>query len=104
MHIRIQRWVVWWFCLGVVAGAVAIVNILVRDLSQAQEKAVLLIGALHWLVGGLFCYGLKSLQIESYPPLRNDNRPRGLTPQSEWHPASDFLLPGNRKSLLRPRY
>jgi hypothetical protein len=24
--------------------------------------------------------------------------------QKEWHPASDFLLPGNRKSILPPKY
>ncbi len=115
MHVhfglRIHRWVIWWFCLGVVVGVVALVNILFRDLPRTQEKLVLLFGVLHWLVGGIFCYGFGAIQIEEHKEQLEDRtvaREDGGLPArrqpKEWHSASDFLLPGNRKSLLPPRY
>ena len=43
MHVhfglRIHRWVIWWFCLGLVVGVVALVNILFRDFPRTQEKS-----------------------------------------------------------------
>jgi hypothetical protein len=107
IHVRIHRWVLWWFIVGVVLGAVALVNILDRDLSRAQESVILMIGALNWLAGGIICYGYGAIRIEQ-PNERSgttDSAPgaRGRL-QTEWHAASDFVLPGNRKSFLPPKY
>lgn len=103
-HVRIHHWVVWWFYVGVVCGAVAIVNILWRDLSPTQIKAVLFIGALFWVLGGLACCACDGVKIAAPPkPAENAVKPPA-TPPEEWHSASDFVLPGNRKSLLPPKY
>ena len=107
IHVRIHRWVLWWFVVGVLLGAVALINILFRDLSRMEDRVILSIGALNWLTGGVLCYGLEGVQIENphvpingnASPTRTDGRS-----QKEWHPASDFLLAGNHKSLLPPRY
>lgn len=107
IHVRVHRWVLWWFIVGVVLGAVALTNILLRDLSRAQERIILIIGALNWLLGGVICYGCGGIRIER-PNERSGTADlvtevRGGL-QKEWHAASDFLLPGNRKSLLPPKY
>jgi hypothetical protein len=106
MHIRlrIQHWVLWWFGIGVVLGAVALVNVLARDLSHAQDKIVVAIGMLHWLIGGVFCYGLDAVQIEDQHPAESASRVNQVRDTQEWHAASDFILPGNRRRLLPPRY
>jgi hypothetical protein len=64
IHVRIQHWVLWWFSVGVVVGAIALTNILLRDLSRSQERAILLIGVLNWLLGGIVCYGYDGIRIE----------------------------------------
>lgn len=33
IHLRIHHWVLWWFDVGIVCGAVALVNIFSRDLT-----------------------------------------------------------------------
>jgi hypothetical protein len=104
IHVRIQHWVLWWFYLGVICGAVAIVNILFRNLTRSQEQVILEVGILFWVLGGIACYGYEGVRIEQRhqsPP--HDHAPQAA-PQTEWHPASDFVLPGNRKSLLPPKY
>lgn len=103
VHVRVQRWVVWWFYVGVVCGAVAIANILGQDLSRMQERTILLIGVLHWVLGGLVCYALDGIRVEgpSQRPKNEQQADRDVA--REWHPASDFLLPGSRKTVLPPR-
>jgi hypothetical protein len=105
IHVRIHHWVVWWFYLGVICGAVALVNILFRELSRSQEQVILLVGALFWLLGGIACYGYEGVEIEQ-PHLRSlhDDVSHQPSQLNEYHPASDFVIPGNRKSILPPRY
>ena len=110
MHfrVRIHHWVLWWFYVGVICGAIAVVSILARDLTRTEERVILVIGVLFWLQGGLVCYAYDSIQIEK----PHQESPHGEPPsveeqveeQKEWHSASDFLLPGGRKSLLPPKY
>jgi hypothetical protein len=104
VRVRIHRWVIWWFCVGVAAGAVALVNIMVRDLPRTQERTVLIVGVLHWLVGGIFCYGFEGIKIEESPKPRRIREVLPVQRLNEWHSPSEFLLPGKRKSLLPPRY
>jgi len=103
VHIWIHRWVRWWAYLGIVCGAVALVNIFSRDLSRTQDRVILLIGVAHWVLGGLVCYACDGIRIEipKQPRPNQTTRTRELT---EWHAASDFLLPGHRKSLLPPHH
>ncbi|MDE3196501.1 MAG: hypothetical protein KGN84_09165, partial [Acidobacteriota bacterium] len=99
-------WVIWWFWLGVVFGAVALVNILVRDLPRTEDKVILAVSALFWLVGGVFCYAAEGITIEqtSHEERMPDFAFRRFSAEWEWHSASDFLYPGNRQSLLPPRH
>jgi hypothetical protein len=104
IHVRIHHWVLWWFYIGVICGVVAVVNILGRNLSPTQEKVVLMVGVLFWLLGGIACYGYDGVKIEI-----PDKSPRNIVEpatsrQLEWHYASEFVLPGNRKSILPPKY
>jgi hypothetical protein len=104
-HLRIQRWVLWWFYIGVVGGVIALVNILVRDLTRSQEHELLLLGVMHWLLGGMVCYALDSVRIEKPKQQDSPDKPAvPAEPQEEWHAASDFLFPGGRKGLLPPRH
>lgn len=104
IHVRIHRWVVWWVYVGVVCGVVAVVNILGRDLSRKQERIILLIGLAHWVVGGLICYACDAIRIEGSSEEVKSQQPLKRWEGPEWHPASDFLLPGGKKSLLPPKY
>jgi len=103
IHIRIHRWVLWWLCLGVVCGIVAMVNILFRDLTRTQDKVILIVGIVHWVLGGLVCWAYDGITISSVPPATHQQA-SPIKDTKEWHSASDFILPGNRKSLLPPRY
>ena len=106
MHfrVRIHHWVLWWFYVGIVCGAIAVGTILARDLTRTDERVILVIGVLFWLQGGLVCWAYDSIQIEK----QHQGSPRGELPSveeaREWHSASDFLLPGRRNSLLPPKY
>jgi hypothetical protein len=103
IHIQIHRWVAWWLALGVIFGAIALVNILLRDLTHTQEKVIVFLGVLHWVLGGLVCWTLGSAKIAPTTPTavkRLDQTDRSR----EWHPASDFVLPGGRKSILPPSH
>jgi len=104
VYVRIHHWVLWWFYLGVVGGAIALINILTRDLTRAQERVILVIGLLFWLLGGLVCHAYDGVQIETprRQSTRND-RPE-VEQQREWRPVSDFVLPGRRKDLLPPKH
>ena len=103
-HLRIHRWVLWWVYIGIVCGIVAVVNILSRNLTQRQEEIIITIGIVHWVLGGVACYCFDSIRIEKpSETLRKAPEPR-VEPQREWFAASEFMLPGGRKSLLPPRY
>jgi hypothetical protein len=104
IHLRIHHWVFWWFYIGVICGGVAVVNILFRDLSRPQEQVILIVGVLFWLLGGIACYGYDGVQISQTHHVSRYDEPPQSRLQNEWHPASDFVLPGSRKSLLPPKY
>ena len=102
IHIRIHRWVGWWLCLGVVFGAIALVNILFRDLTRMQDKIILIVGIVHWVLGGIVCWAFEGVKITpALPP--ESHEPARTEIFREWHSASDFLLPGSHKSILPPR-
>jgi hypothetical protein len=103
IHIRIHRWVIWWLCLGVVFGAIALVNILFRDLTRTQDKVILLVGIVHWVLGGVVCWAFEGIRISTAPTPEQDHVSANEADR-EWHSASEFVLPGSRKSLLPPRY
>lgn len=103
IHIRIHHWVIWWLCLGVVCGAIALVNILLRDLTHMQEKAILVVGIVHWVLGGVVCWAFEGVKIER-ARLSEGHEPARTEAPKEWHSASDFVQPGGRKSLLPPKY
>jgi hypothetical protein len=103
IHVRIRKWVIWWLALGMVFGAVALLNILLRDLSRMQDKVILIVGILHWVLGGLVCWAYDGIKVDAArPPQRN--QPARIEVEREWHSASDFVQPGARKSMLPPRY
>jgi len=95
----------WWMVFGIVCGVVALTNILERNLSHAQERILIGIGVWNWILGGLICYAYEGVQIEKSAEMHHHEvETKGLPrPDQEWHSASDFLLPGTRKSLLPPR-
>jgi hypothetical protein len=101
-NVHVRRWVAWWFYVGIVCGGVALANILGRDLTRSQERILLLIGALHWLLGGVVCWAFDAVKFRSAPPQSIQKKNVPPAPETEWHPASDFLLPGRRRSLLPP--
>jgi hypothetical protein len=108
LHVRIHRWALWWFYIGLVLGAVALINILFRDLTRMQDRFVLAVGVMNWVLGGVVCYCLGGIRIKnSRGPAKTNDLPAG-TPQrpsqKEWHSASEFVLPGRRQSLLPPKY
>jgi hypothetical protein len=103
MHIHVKHWVLWWFYLGVLCGVIAMINIFFRDLSSEDIRLVLVFGVLHWVLGGVVCYCLDGVKIVQAAKLSKAEAPHS-DPQTEWHSPSDFLLPGNRKSILPPRY
>ncbi len=103
IHIRIHRWVIWWLCLGIVFGAIALVNILFRELTRTQDKVILLVGIVHWVLGGVVCWAFEGVKITPAPP-REPEQPAGTGAVKEWHSPSDFVQPGSRKSLLPPKY
>lgn len=105
IHVRIHHGALVWFYVGVVCGAIALANIFGRNLSSTAIQWILVIGVLHWVIGGILCYAWDAVRIEM--PGRDARKivPQQRNPSmAEWHYASEFLLPGNRKSLLPPKY
>ena len=104
IHLRIHHWVLWWFNVGVVLGVIAVVNILMRDLTRSQERGILILGLLFWVLGGFVCHAFEAIRIvtprEHHHP--ESTKQRMGEQEKEWHPASDFVLPGNHKHLLPP--
>jgi hypothetical protein len=103
IHVRIHRWVVWWFYVGLVGGVVAVVNIVGRHLTRTEEETFIVLGVLHWFLGGFVCWALEGIQVQP-PQLPEQNPPTRAASEMEWHPASDFVLPGGGKRLLPPKY
>lgn len=99
VHLRVRRWVLWWVYVGLICGTVAVVNILGHHLTGTQDRILILIGTAHWILGGIVCWAFDGVQVETRPPVAPP-RLRQAKPSTEYHPASDFLLPGGRKSLL----
>lgn len=63
MVVRVHRWVAWWFFLGVFGGIVGLVNIFVLDLTRYQERVILLIGIVHWLLGAIVCWAWEGVKL-----------------------------------------
>jgi hypothetical protein len=105
IHLRIHRWVIWWFYVGVIGGIIAFVNIWGHNLTGFQERLLLIVGAAFWVLGGAVCWAFESVKVEPPPlPPPTIQKPLNTGPATEWHPASDFLMPGRRKSLLPWRH
>ena len=105
IHLRVRRWVIWWVSMGVLGGAIAIINILGHRLSGTQDRILIVLGVAHWLLGGIVCWAFAGVEVEPprtpSPPIQE---PLDTAPSKEYHPPSDFLLPGNRQSLLPWRH
>jgi hypothetical protein len=69
VHLRIRPWVIWWFWLGVVCGAVAILNIVTRNLNRPQELIILFIGVMNWVLGGVICWAFGIHIVQPSPPV-----------------------------------
>ena len=63
MVIRVHRWVIWWFCLGVVGGAIVLPNIVLRNLTRTQESVLLWFGVVHWMFGGFVCWAWEGVKL-----------------------------------------
>ena len=63
--LKVRRWVLWWFCLGVICGGTAVINVFVRDLTHAQDSVILFVGVVFWLLGGLVCWAWEGIQLQS---------------------------------------
>jgi hypothetical protein len=100
VHLRIRRWVIWWFYVGVVCGVVALANILGRDLTRTDERILLIVGISHWLLGGLVCWAVEGIQLKPPPKPANFPAPARTDPAHERYSPSDFVLPGSRKRLM----
>jgi hypothetical protein len=107
IHLRIQHWVIWWFYVGVVCGAVALsIIILGHNLTGTQDRIILAVGVAHWLLGGIVCWAFEGVKVEparSSPPPKI-HKPVETALDAEWHPASDFLQPGMSHRLLPWRH
>jgi hypothetical protein len=104
INVRVHHWVLWWSCVGIVCGAVALVNILVRSLTPTQVNAILAVGVFFWLLVGVACYAYEGIKVDAVTTPPKNIPPHADLQPLEWHFASEFLLPGNRKSLLPPKY
>jgi len=102
IHLRVKRWVIWWIYVGVICGAIAAVNLLGHNLTHAQDRLLILLGLAHWLLGGIVCWAFDGVKVEQRKatPRQPVQKPVRPTYSTEHHPASDFLLPGRRRSLL----
>ncbi len=69
-----------------------------------QERIILILGAVNWILGGVVCWAFEGIQIESVPPPPEHHQAPPDDTGKEWHSASDFVQPGSRKSLLPPKY
>ncbi len=89
VHIRLSRWVVRWFWSSVGLGAIAIANMIGRDLTRRQDRNILMLGIVNWVLGGLICFALDAVRIQS-------------AAREDGHEASDFHFAGKRRVFCRP--
>ncbi len=75
-------------------------TILLRNLTRTQEHILIFLGVMHWLLGGLVCWACEGIQAA--PPQRPhiDTTPERREEEHEWHPASDFRIPGTAHPIL----
>jgi hypothetical protein len=104
IQIHVKHWVLWWFYLGVICGIVALINIFFRDMSPEGIKLALIFGVLFWVLGGVAIYCLDAVKIMEPPHASTKLPEHRASEETEWHSASEFLLPGNSKSIFPPRY
>jgi len=95
--IHFHRWVVWWFFLGLIGGAIGLVNIFFLDLTHTQERVILFFGVLHWLLGGLVCWAWEGVTLHTNTP---HTRETYVEYTWEQNVASDLVT--HRRSLRRP--
>lgn len=105
-RVRMHRWVVWWIWVGIACGVIAVVVIGVfsRELSRAQKDVILLMGVVHWALGGFVCYASDAIRIEESSEEPRNQEPSKLGRAPEQHSASDYLLPGSHRTYRPPRY
>lgn len=96
--IRVHPWVRWWFYVGVICGAVALANIFFRDLTRAQERVILLLGVIFWVLGGLVCWAWEGVTLEQHRAPEPDNKPVG---GEEGAMSRYFISPASRQSWLQ---
>jgi len=93
--------------VGIVCGVVAVTNILERNLSRAQERILLAMGVMNWILGGLVCYACDGIRLgeeQPHPSRMRESQVLQSHDEDRSYAPSEFLLPGNRKSLLPPKY
>ncbi len=95
-------------------GVIAVVNILTLNLKRVQVLVILIVGAVHWVLGGVFCWALDGVRIHEIrerphaPEHRDSALPGdtggmasgiGLCPsrQPEEHAAAEVLIERNRR-------
>ena len=102
IHVQIKRWVIWWVYVGAICGVIAGANILGHNLTVFQERLLLVVGSAFWLLGGVVCWAYEAVAVEPPAPTPPPATAKAakLTSETEWHPASDFLLPGRGRTLL----
>jgi hypothetical protein len=105
IHLKIHRWVLGWISVGVVLGAVAVLNILAHHLTPTEDRVLIMLGVAHWLLGGMICWAFEGVKVET-PPANEPPVEKVLNPtqHTEYHSPSDFLLPGNKQSILPWRH
>jgi hypothetical protein len=108
VRLRFHRWVIWWLYVGILGGLIAGTNLLANHLTAAQDRILILLGAAHWILGGIVCWAFDGVRVESGEPSQTPPTaaPRDPAQATEYHPASDFLLPGHGHghNILRWRH
>ena len=66
---HVRHWVLWWFCVGVVLGLIAVVYILERHLQRAQDATLVIFFAVFWALSGVVCYAIDDAESR-FPPHR----------------------------------
>ena len=96
--LRVHRWVIWWIYVGLICGTIAVVNILAHSLTPRQDRILIVMGAAHWLLGGIVCWASEGVKMQSRDSSIAGQKAPETGPATEWHPASDFLIPGVRRT------
>jgi len=99
LHVR--RWVIWWFCLGVICGVTAIVNIFFRELTRAQDRVILFIGVIFWLLGGLVCWAWEGVKLNKLPTSAAGNMEPDVIDEPRREIKSELVAYQIRQALSR---